>query len=111
MKETLFVFPFREGRDHICLLLCPLLDPLKVCVVVPRPDPFSGCRYSLLGLLGCHLLGPVTESVTRNCLGSKEDGKIKLLPGGKSISNDWWEWRTKDRLPCEATVKCSPGVG
>ena len=100
MKETLFVFPFREGRDHICLPLCPLLDPLKVCVVVPRPDPSSGCRYLLLWLLGCHLLRPMTESVARNCLGSKGDGKIKLLlPGGKSISNDWWEWGTKDKLP------------
>lgn len=111
MKKKLFVFPFHEGRVHIWLPLCPLLDPLKVCIVVLRPDPSSGCRYLLLWLLGCHLLRPMTESVPRNCLGSKGDGKIKLLLGEKSISNDWWEWGTKDRLPCEATLKCSTRVG
>ena len=52
----------------------------------------------------------MTESVPRNCLGSKGDGKIKLLLGEKSISNDWWEWGTKDRLPCEATLKCCTRV-
>ena len=81
MKKKLFVFPFREGRDHICLRLCPLLDPLEVCVVVLRPDPSSGCRYLLLWLLGCHLLRPWLSLSLGIALGQREMARLSSSLG------------------------------